>query len=141
MHYCRLLLQHTLAQIEGTDFTASSVVKSVTVLMAIRWIKLAWDEVKPQTITNCFKLCGSLLQEQECSEDPFAGLEEQPPVGSNDDRARLQELMDQLGSETTAEEYMSTNDDLCTCMNFESSDEWRDELRSMVCDESPPAAK
>lgn len=37
--YRRLLLQHTLAQIDGSDLTASTIVKSINVLMAIRWIK------------------------------------------------------------------------------------------------------
>ena len=41
VHYRRLLLKHTLAKIDGTDLTASSIVKSVDVLMAIRWIKKA----------------------------------------------------------------------------------------------------
>ena len=40
-------------------------------------------------------------------------------MGSDDDHARLQELVDQLGSETTAEEYTSADDDLCTCISFE----------------------
>lgn len=46
VHYRRLLLQHTLAQISGTDLTASSITKTVDVLMAIMWIKQAWDEKK-----------------------------------------------------------------------------------------------
>ena len=142
VHYCRLLLQHTLAQIDGTDLTASRIVKSVNVLMATRWIKQAWKEVKPQTITNCFKTCGAFPQELESNEDPFSGLgEDDPFMVSDDHHATLQELVDQLGSETTAQEYISADDDLCTCMTFEDSSRWREELRSMVCDESPSSAK
>jgi len=36
VHHPRLLLQHTLAQIDGSDLTASTIVKSINVLMAIR---------------------------------------------------------------------------------------------------------
>ena len=53
VHYRRLLLKHTLAQIDGTDLTASSIVKTVDVLTAIRWI-----------IINCFRKTGSLPQDE-----------------------------------------------------------------------------
>ena len=69
-------MKHTLAQIDGTDFTASAIVKTVNVLTAIRWIKKAWDKVKPQTIINCFRKTGALPQDRESDEDPFADLEE-----------------------------------------------------------------
>lgn len=55
VHYWWLLLKHTLAQIDGTNLTASSIVKTVNVLTAIRWIKKAWNAVQPQTIINCFR--------------------------------------------------------------------------------------
>jgi len=117
-------------------------VKSINVLMAIRWIKQAWDEVKPQTVVNCFKLCGALPQEQESDEDPFEGLGEDDPLdGSDNDCARLQELVEQLGSEATAQEYLSADDDLSTCMTFQDTEQWREELRSMVCDDSLSSAK
>ncbi len=48
VHYWRLLLKHNivmLAQIDGTDLTATAIVKSIHVLTAIRWIKKAWEEV------------------------------------------------------------------------------------------------
>ena len=85
-----VVLRHTLAQIDGSDLTASTIVKSINVLMAIRWIKQAWDELKPQTVVNCFKLCGGLPQEQESDKDPFEGLGEDDPLdGSGNDHARL----------------------------------------------------
>lgn len=120
MHYHQLSLKHTLAQIDGIDLTASTIVKSVNVLMAIKWIRQAWDEVKPQTISNCFR---AFPQELESYEDPFSGLEE--------------ELVDRPGSETTAQEYTSADDDLCTCMTFEESEK----LRSMPCNKSLSIAK
>jgi len=80
-----------LAQIDGTDLTASDIVKTINVLTAIRWIKKAWDEVKPQTITNCFRKTGALPQDQESEQDPFAGLEE--------DDTCLEELVHQFDSD------------------------------------------
>ena len=41
VHYRRLLLKHTLAQIDATDFTASAIAKTINMLTAIRWIKKA----------------------------------------------------------------------------------------------------
>ena len=79
VHYRRILLKHTLAQIDGTDLTASSIVKTVNVLTAIRWIKKAWEAVQPQTIINCFRKTGAIPQdgETESDEDPFADIEEE----------------------------------------------------------------
>ena len=96
-------MKHTLAQIDGTDLTASSIVKTVNVLTAIRWIKKEWDEVKPQTIINCFRKTGALQQDQE-SEDPFADLEE--------DDTCLEELVHQFDPDTTADEYVNADDGL-----------------------------
>ena len=44
-------------------------------------------------------------------------------MGSENDHARLQELVDRLGCETTAQEYMSADDDLCKCITFENTDQ------------------
>ena len=59
------------------------------------------------TITKCFRHCGAFPQEQS-DEDPFASLEDD----DHDDTVRLQELVDQLGSEMTTEEYMAADNDL-----------------------------
>ena len=135
VHYRRLLLKHTLAQIDGTDFTASTIVKTINVLTAIRWIKKAWNEVKPQTIINCFRKTGALPQDQESEEeeDPFAGLEE--------DDTCLEELVSQFDPERTADEYVNADDGLSTCLSFDDTDRWREEPHSMVCDETPSLSK
>ena len=55
--------------------TASDIVKSVNLLVAIRWIALAWCEVTPDTIVKCFRKAGVLDAELDvvcCNdEDPF----------------------------------------------------------------------
>ena len=88
-----------MVQIDGTDLTASAIVKTVNVLTAIRWIKKAWDEVKPQTIINCFRKTGALSQNRE-SEDPFADL---------DDDICLEELVHQFDPDTTTDEYVNAS--------------------------------
>ena len=90
----RNFMKHTLAQVDGTDLTASAIVKTVNVLTAIRWIKKAWDGVKLQTIINCFRKTGALLQDQVNEEDPFTGLEE--------DNTCLEKLVHQFDPDTTA---------------------------------------
>ena len=62
-------------------------------------------------------------------------------MGSDSGQSRFQELVDQLGRGTTAQEYTSADDDLCTCTTFEDTDQWREELLSMVCNEGPFLAK
>ena len=129
VHYRWLLLKHTLAQIDGTSLTASAIVKKVDVLTAISWIKKSWDAVRPQTIMNCFRKTGALPQDQGSDEDPFAGLEE-------DDNG-LEELVTQLDPDTTAYDYVNADDDVSTCLTFEDTDQWREELSSMVTDQTP----
>ena len=60
VHYRKSLVKHTLAQINDSSdvVNASSVCKSVNVLLAICWIKQAWDAVSSDTVKNCFRKCG-----------------------------------------------------------------------------------
>ena len=74
----------------------------------------------------------------EYTEDPFAGLDVDDEV---DATARLQELVDQLGSDITTDEYMAAADDLCTCVSFDDSDKWKEKLQDMVCDDIESSAK
>ena len=106
LYYQRLLLKHTLAQSDSINFTASAIVIKVDVLTTIRWIKKAWDEVRPQIIINCFRKAGVLPQDQGSEEDPFAGLEE--------DGIGLDELVTQFDPDTTADEYRNADNGVST---------------------------
>ena len=80
-HDSRLLLRFVLSSIVTCN-SASEVVHSVTILTAIRWISKAWMEVKPETVSRCFRRAG-ILTEQMCvtsvvqlqGPDPFAVME------------------------------------------------------------------
>ena len=63
VHYWRLLLQHTLAQLDSNDLTASSIVRTIDILMAIKWIKQAWEDVTPETIAKYFSHYGAFQGE------------------------------------------------------------------------------
>jgi len=63
---------------EDSSLSTFDIIKSVNVLAAIRWIKLAWENVQLKTIVNCFKHCRAVpdVSTNEEDEDPFAGLEQ-----------------------------------------------------------------
>ena len=63
MHYKTLLLRYVLSKIDQTTFTGAEIVKTINVLKAISWVAQAWDSVKQDTITKCFKKCGILSPE------------------------------------------------------------------------------
>ena len=136
VQYRRLLLKHTLAQINGTDLAASSIVKTVNVLTAIRWIKTAWYAVQPQTIINCFRKTRALPQgeETESEEDPFADIEEE-------DMNSLDELVCQINPDASASDYIDADEDLSTSLIFEDTPDWREELRTLACEEGQSASK
>ena len=63
--------------------TASEVVKSVNILIAIRWVAKAWSMVTVQTINECFRRAGILNSEMDivsCNmegDDPFLAVDEE----------------------------------------------------------------
>ena len=74
--YRRFLLRHVLARINEST-TATDVMKSIDLLLAIKWAVEGWNCVKQETIQNCFGLCGFLvqtLQQHNDGDDPFNEL-------------------------------------------------------------------
>lgn len=63
LHYRRHFLRYVISKIDDCD-KASDVVKSVDVLIAIRWVALAWSQVTAGTISKCFRKAGILDREQ-----------------------------------------------------------------------------
>ena len=104
-YYRQLLLNHVLSQIDGSDLSASEIVKFVNVLTAIMWIKEAWDKVKPETVCRCWT-CGINLDDSENQPDgdPCADIQDN--------------LVKQIDPVCTSEEYLNADDDLCTCQSY-----------------------
>ena len=69
-------MRYIASEIDGQK--SAREIKSVHLLVAIRWMVSAWQEVKPEVITRCFKHVGMYPDESEVIEidDPFAGEEE-----------------------------------------------------------------
>ena len=52
-YHRRCLLKYILSKIDECD-TAMDVVKSVDILMALRWVATSWAMVSAETIRKCF---------------------------------------------------------------------------------------
>ena len=122
-HYCRLLLRFILASIDTCN-SASEVVHSVTILTAIRWISKAWMEVKPETVSRCFRRAG-ILTEQLCvtsvvqlqGPDPFADVEAEMGLAG-----LISGVMD-TSEQCSSEVYVNGDNELATCVEFDG-DTW-----------------
>ena len=125
-HYRRLLLQYVLAKIDNAT-KATDVTSSINVLIAIRWVALAWKEVKGTTIIKCFKKAGILsdtldIQESTCicsSEDPFEDV---------DEAASLAPLISAaMGTQDacSVSDYVNGDSELPVCTDLDN-DHWED---------------
>ena len=65
VHYRRYFLQYVASK-NDTATSTSEVTKSINVLTAIRWVALAWREVKASTIQKCFRHAGILSADVIC---------------------------------------------------------------------------
>ena len=113
MYYRRFLLRYVLSEIDRCD-TASDVVKSVNILLAIRWVSEAWSLVHSETISKCFRKAGVLSDEMDVvtvgydddSEDPFLEC---------DVRGEIQTLIERsmaIDNRCTLEEYLQGDGNL-----------------------------
>ncbi|XP_068704078.1 uncharacterized protein [Montipora foliosa] len=128
-HYRRKLLRYIASEIDG-EKSASEIIKSVYLLMAIRWMVSAWEEVKPEVITRCFKHVGMYPDEAEAIEidDPFAGEEE----------LEMETLLSKISTSGQDLDMSSFNDDVDA---YEppidtSSPNWRGEEEEEIPEES-----
>ena len=121
MYYRKHFLSYVVSKIDECDL-ATDVVKSGSILVALRWVALAWNDVKSETITKCFRKVGVLNDMLDAvgldhagadgSEDPFAAI---------DQDLELQSLIEQTGSEScTTREFISGDDDLTVCVEMDN---------------------
>ena len=120
LHYRRLLLQYVLAKID-TSSSATEVTKSINILTAIRWVALAWREVKSTTKQKCFRNAGVLNTDLDVialdEEDPFQNIDEDVEMSS-----LISRTMGTL-HQCSVEEYVNGDNSLSVCVDMDD-DQW-----------------
>ena len=111
-----MFLRYILSKIEECT-TASEVVQSVNILIAIRWVAQAWSKVKAETICKCFRKLDDTMNVVT------RGVEDDDPFLEADASSlELQSLIDETmqGSEERCmlEEYVTGDSDLAVCMDI-----------------------
>ena len=120
LHYRRLLLQYVLAKID-TSSSATEVTKSINVLTAIRWVALAWREVKSTTKQKCFRNAGVLNTDLD-----VIALDEEDPFQNNDEDVEMSSLISRtMGTlhQCSVEEYVNGDNSLSVCVDMDD-DQW-----------------
>jgi len=129
-------LKYVLAKIDQSD-SAKEVSKSVNVLVAIRWVAMAWLQVKEETIRKCFCKAGILganMSVVECNE--------QDPFSEADEYTALQTLMTQTMNAQEAcplQEYLNGEDDLAVCRDIDETC-WEESFFANLCQDSEEAS-
>ncbi|XP_057308163.1 tigger transposable element-derived protein 6-like [Hydractinia symbiolongicarpus] len=96
--YRKRLVKYVLARIQENK-SATEIIKSVDILMAIQWVQDAWKEVTNLTIKNCFEKCGVVQGESELMEDKEDDLE-------------FEALVKELTEDMSAAEYIDFDADV-----------------------------
>ena len=109
-----MFFRYVLSKIDECD-KASDVVKSINILIALRWTAKAWSQVKPETIMKCFKKAGILNADLDVISCELGGDDD--PFLDADMHMEVQSLIEQTmpaNEHCHVEEYL--NDDLPVCM-------------------------
>ena len=139
VYYRKLLSHHILTKIEECD-SANEVVKSVTILNAIRWVSAAWGKVTPDTIKKCFRKAGILNKdfqvvsrdcERDSEEDPFMDLD----VTSNMEDLESLSQVATGDSSCSVEEFINVDSELPVCQDI-YDDKWDQEFLNHITQES-----
>ena len=96
--------------------------KSIDLLLAIKWDVEAWNCVKQETIQKCFCLCGLSVQTLQQHDDDF------------DPFLELNDLVHEVEPTCIAEEYLRADDDVPTMqlpVNITNLT-WREDLRENI---------
>ncbi len=112
VYYRNLFLRHVLAKIDQCT-CASEVCKSINVLVAIRWVAMAWSLVQEETVQKCFRKAGVL--ESDLS---VVARDEQDPFLSLHECETLQDLISTTMTDHEAcpiEEYVNGDNSLPVC--------------------------
>ncbi|XP_069603529.1 tigger transposable element-derived protein 4-like [Ranitomeya imitator] len=103
IHYRKKLLRSLLARLDDTR-PVQELAEDITVTDALSWVKTAWDDVKPETITQGFLLSGFV---------PTLN------VGHDDDEdvARSLAILNQLGEAANVTLDLENIDENLECFN------------------------
>ena len=121
-------MKFVLSKID-TCSNASEVVKSVTILHAVRWVAEAWKYVSEITVKKCFRRASILKQDFSIVDlpseaDPFADLDETADSGHEEEE--LTHLINAVQGQDcacTLEEIIDAENDIPICTEF-ADDTW-----------------
>ena len=122
------LLRYVCSKVD-TERSASDIVKSINVGMAIQWGKEAWNEVSPETIVKCFKKAKLYPQEAVDEDDPFEGEDELPALQKLIDKCRVDSSCD-AGAFIAQEEGLA----VCPGLVDQCDSNWRSDIRNIILD-------
>ena len=119
VYYKRNLLQHIVSQIDR-EHSASQIVKSINMLMAVRWMVNAWDEVKGDVISKCSRHVGMYPSTMGLDDDSF----------DRKDLTDLDAIVQKMSKEgIDIAPYAANNDDTDSSHCLDSADpDWRETL-------------
>ena len=132
-------MRYVLSKIDECD-TASDVVKSINILIALRWVAKAWSLVRAESIAKCFRKAGILntnLNVISCDLE-----EEDDPFLEADMRMEVQSLIEKTmptDGRCNLDEYLSGDDNLPVCMEFDS-DSWEADFLKQLRQEEQEVA-
>ena len=125
-YYCRYLLKYVLSKIDECD-TATDVVKSVDILMALRWVATSWALVSAETIRKCFRKAGILTANMSLISTPITDTD---PFLECDLEEELHDLIEQSmpsSVQCSVREYIQGDDNIEVCLD-KGGDDWEAEF-------------
>ena len=131
--YRQQLLRHLISPVNG-EATVSDILRSVNLLMAVRWMVNAWKEVTAEAITKCFKF---VEMYPEVPEVPQSMIVDDP--FPNEELLDLVNLASQISKEQGVDvsSYSNIDDDVTAAyQTLANSDaNWRAEVRAEILKE------
>ena len=137
VHYRHFFLRYVLSKIDECD-TASDVVKSINILIALRWVAQAWLLVRADTIAKCFRKAGILNADLDVISCDLE--EEDDPFLEADICMEVQSLIEKIiptDGRCNMDEYL--NDDLPVCMELDN-DSWEADFLKQLGQEEQEVA-
>lgn len=134
VRYRRHFLEYILAKIDA----AATATDAVNVLTALRWVAIAWREVKATTVQKCFRRAGILDTDLDVQalcedEDPFQDIDKQAGMSS-----LISHSMGTL-SHCSVAEYIDGDNCLPTCVDINGED-WDESWLNSLADEPEPSS-